>query len=54
MNAFVKIKGHAPFGQSPEGASLFCAAGNQKGRTRCAFLLPPRGNISGGIQYYSF
>lgn len=31
MNAFVKIKGHAPFGQSLEGASLFCAAGNQRG-----------------------
>lgn len=31
MNAFVKIKGNAPFGQSPEGASLFCAAGNQRG-----------------------
>ena len=54
MNAFVKIKGNAPFGQSPEGASLFCAAGNQKGRTRCAVLLPLRGNIPGGIQYYFF
>lgn len=31
MNAFGKIKGHAPFGQSLEGASLFCAAGNQPG-----------------------
>lgn len=54
MNAFVKIKGNAPFGQSLEGASLFCAAGNQKGRTRYASLLPLRGNIPGGIQYYFF
>ena len=54
MNSLVKTKGNAPFGDRPEGASLFCAAGNQKGRTRCAFLLPPRGNIPDGIQYYSF
>lgn len=35
MNAFVKIKGHAPFGQSLEGASLFCAA-DQFGKRRNA------------------
>ena len=39
MNAFVKIKGHAPFGQSLEGASLFCAAGNQKGENKVCFLV---------------
>lgn len=38
MSAFVKIKGYAPFGQSLEGASLFCAAGNHRGRTRYVSL----------------